>query len=108
MTGLIALVGCAAGLGIRRGSGLTLAAVCLPWLVLPPVLLLAVSFAHPLYVERYVLFCLPALALLTSAGLVWLVALTRRGRQGPRPAGRTDRWRRSRRQPCSRSRWPRP
>ena len=75
LTGLIALVGCAAGLGIRRGSGLTLAAVCLPWLVLPPVLLLAVSFAHPLFVERYVVFCLPALALLTSAGLVWLGAL---------------------------------
>ena len=75
LVGLVALVGCAAGLGIRRGSGLTLAAVCLPWLVLPPVLLLAVSFAHPLFVERYVVFCLPALALLTSAGLVWLGAL---------------------------------
>jgi len=46
--------------------------VALPWLVAPPVILLATSFAHPVYDERYVEFCLPALAILTAAGLVWL------------------------------------
>ncbi len=49
---------------------------------MPPVLLLAVSFVHPYYVERYVLFCLPALSVLVAAGLVWLVTLTRRALAG--------------------------
>ncbi len=75
---VLALLGCAAGLGVCRADGLSLAAVALPWLALPPVLLIAVSLAKPVYVERYVLFCLPALALLAAAGLVWLTVLTRR------------------------------
>ena len=33
---------------------------------------------HPVYVDRYILYCLPALVLMTSAGLVWLVTLTGR------------------------------
>lgn len=74
---VLAGLGCAAGRGLRRGSGLALATVALPWLVLPPVLLLAASLAHPVYVERYVVFCLPALAVLSAAGLTWLVHLTR-------------------------------
>ena len=49
---------------------------------MPPALLIAVSFIHPYYVERYVLFCLPALAVLVAAGLVWLVRLTRRALAG--------------------------
>jgi mannosyltransferase len=55
--GALAVLGCLAGPGIRRG-GLTLTVVALPWLVLPPALLIAVSIAHPIYVERYVVFCL--------------------------------------------------
>ncbi|GAB2806871.1 hypothetical protein GCM10022221_00310 [Actinocorallia aurea] len=43
--------------------------VALPWLVLPPVLLLGVSLVSPLYVQRYLLFCVPAAALLVAAGL---------------------------------------
>jgi mannosyltransferase len=39
--------------------------------------LIVVSFIHPVYVERYVLFCSPALAILTSSGLVWLAVVTR-------------------------------
>jgi mannosyltransferase len=78
VVGLLAVLGCVAGPGLRRGGGLTLAAVALPWLIGPPVLLLAVSLADPLYVERYVMFCLPALSLLAAAGLIWLVELTRR------------------------------
>ena len=78
LVAVLALLGCAAGAGLARGCGLTLSVVALPWLVLPPVLLLAVSLADPLYVERYVVFCLPALSLLVAAGLVWLVKLTGR------------------------------
>ena len=78
----LALLGCVAANGIRHRGVITLAGIALPWLVLPPVVLIAVSFAHPVYVERYVLFCLPPLALLTSAGLVWLATLTRRALSG--------------------------
>jgi mannosyltransferase len=68
------------------GGPATLAIVALPWLILPPVVMLAVSRFKPVYDERYVLFCRPALALLCAAGLAWLarvvsVALpSRRGR----------------------------
>jgi mannosyltransferase len=75
---LLAVLGCAAGPGIRRGRGMTLAAVTLPWLVVPPAALIAVSLADPLYVERYVVFCLPALSILVAAGLVGLVTITAR------------------------------
>ena len=50
----------------------TLAIVALPWLILPPIVMLAVSRFKPVYDERYVLFCQPALALLCAAGLAWL------------------------------------
>jgi mannosyltransferase len=79
---VLALLGCVAANGVRHRGRITLAGVALPWLVLPPVVLIAVSFIHPVYVERYVLFCLPALALLTSAGLVWLAKVTRRALSG--------------------------
>jgi mannosyltransferase len=46
--------------------------LALPWLVLPPLILLAVSVVKPVYVERYVVFGQPALALLCAAGLAWL------------------------------------
>ena len=73
---VLAGLGCAAGAGLRRGNGLALAVVALPWLALPPVVLLAVSLAHPVYVERYVVFCLPALSVLSAAGLIRLAQLT--------------------------------
>lgn len=43
--------------------------VAWPWLVLPPVLLMGYSLHHPLYVYRYVLYCLPALLLLVATTL---------------------------------------
>ena len=44
--------------------------VAIPWLVLPPALLLGVSWlGSPYYVQRYLLFCVPAAALLVAAGL---------------------------------------
>jgi len=73
---VLAVPGCIAGRGLRRGGGLTLAVIALPWLVLAPTLMLVVSIVHPVYVDRYILYCLPALVLMTSAGLVWLVRLT--------------------------------
>ncbi|HET9894725.1 MAG TPA: glycosyltransferase family 39 protein [Streptosporangiaceae bacterium] len=75
---LLGLLGCVAGPGLRRGAGLTPAVIALPWLIVPPVALLAVSFADPVYVERYVVFCLPAMAVLVAAGLVWLADLVAR------------------------------
>lgn len=49
------------------------------WLLFPVLLTLAVSFARPLFLPRYFLFCLPALLLLAAAGLArvrsaWLLA----------------------------------
>lgn len=39
------------------------------WLVLPPALLIAASQFSPVYVQRYLIFCIPAAALLIAAGL---------------------------------------
>ncbi|MFI0915515.1 hypothetical protein [Streptomyces abikoensis] len=49
-------------------------AVGAPWLTVPPLLLAVVSLGHPLFAYRYLLFCLPALALLlaTAATLTTL------------------------------------
>ena len=79
----IALCGVLAGWRSRRPGELTLTGVTLPWLVLPPLILISVSQVHPVYVERYVVFCVPALALLCAAGLSWLVRLA-----AATPAGR--------------------
>jgi mannosyltransferase len=47
-------------------------ALSLPWLILPPAILLAGSLITPLYTFRYVLLCMPAVALLAGAGLASL------------------------------------
>jgi mannosyltransferase len=44
-------------------------ALCLPWLLLPPATLLTASLIQPVYTLRYVLFALPALALLAGIAL---------------------------------------
>jgi mannosyltransferase len=49
-----------------------LPALAVPWLIVPPALLIGVSFVTPLYAPRYVLYCLPAVALLAGAGLAAL------------------------------------
>ena len=46
-----------------------LPALCLPWLLLPPATLLTASLIQPVYTLRYVLFVLPALALLAGTAL---------------------------------------
>jgi mannosyltransferase len=50
-------------------------AIALPWLVVPPFLLIAASYVKPVYYERYVEFCLPALAILVGAGLAGIARL---------------------------------
>ena len=50
----------------------SLPALCLPWLILPPSILLVASLITPLYTFRYVLLCIPAIALLAGAGLAAL------------------------------------
>jgi mannosyltransferase len=49
-----------------------LLAVSLPWVLLPPAVLLIVSLIHPLYSLRYVVFCAPAAALLAGVGMATL------------------------------------
>jgi mannosyltransferase len=82
----LAIAGIGADITRRQRVTCVPAAITVPWLVLPPVVLLAASELKPVYVERYVVFCTPALALLTASGLVWLgrvAALTRPGRRFP-------------------------
>jgi mannosyltransferase len=83
---LLAIGGVAAGVIDARFRRMSAAALALPWLVLPPVVLLAVSLEKPVYDTRYVEFCLPALALLVAAGITGLarvIAGTVPGRVGP-------------------------
>lgn len=54
---------------VVRGPRSELVRVAVPWAIVPPVLLLAVSSAQPVFVARYLLFCVPAVALLAAAGL---------------------------------------
>ena len=64
-------------------------AIALPWLVVPPFLLVAASFVKPVYYVRYVEFCLPALAILAGAGLTGLIRLAAATPLGrPRPGWR--------------------
>ncbi|WP_433142337.1 glycosyltransferase family 39 protein [Actinomadura nitritigenes] len=75
----LAVAGAIAGVRARgRDSGTSLTAVAVPWLLLPPAVLIAVSLvADPMFIDRYVLFCLPALSLLTGAGLALLTGVGR-------------------------------
>ncbi len=56
----------------RTGAG-SVAALCVPWLAAPPVALLLLSaLITPLYNQRYILFCMPAAALMTGVALAAL------------------------------------
>jgi mannosyltransferase len=74
------VAGAARGRGrLRAGWPAPLLALAVPWLLLPPALLLALSLLHPSYVFRYVVFCIPAAALLAGTALAalgrWLGAV---------------------------------
>jgi mannosyltransferase len=49
-----------------------LAELSLPWMIVPPALLLGVSTVDPIYTSRYILMCIPAGALLGGMALVAL------------------------------------
>jgi mannosyltransferase len=86
LTGLGRLTGQAPG---SAGVGRTLTWLALPWLALPPAMLLAASEIKPVYNFRYLVFCLPAVALLAGAGLAALTP----GRTATRPgSSRALRW----------------
>jgi len=72
---LLALVGLVVACLPDDWRPLNPVAIALPWLVVPPFLMIAVSYAKPVYDERYVEFCLPAQAILIGAGLVGIVRL---------------------------------
>jgi mannosyltransferase len=56
----------------RTGAG-PVAALCMPWLAVPPVALLLLSaLITPLYNQRYIMFCMPAAALMTGVALAAL------------------------------------
>lgn len=46
-----------------------LAQLSLPWLIVPPLLLLVASTVQPVYTSRYILLCIPALALIGGAAI---------------------------------------
>lgn len=56
----------------RRSAAQGLLWLGATWLFLPPAALILVSEIKPIYVDRYVVFCLPAIALLAGAGLAVL------------------------------------
>ena len=72
---LLALVGLLTAWRADHWRPLNPAAIALPWLVVPPFVLVAVSFVKPVYYVRYIEFCLPALAILAGAGLTGLIRL---------------------------------
>lgn len=76
MAVLVAISACMGLVTGRRRVNAALVGV--PWLVLPPAILLAVSQLHAVYNFRYVVFCLPAVALLASDGLAWIARLIAR------------------------------
>jgi len=75
---LLGLAGLAAICLADNWRPLNPAAIALPWLVVPPFLLIAASFVKPVYYVRYVEFCLPALSILAGAGLVGLIRFAAR------------------------------
>ena len=73
------VLACAVASGARRGRERLraswpgrLVALTVPWLALPPAILLAVSPVTPIYAFRYIMICVPAVALLLGAGLAAL------------------------------------
>lgn len=61
------------------GGGRAVGWLAVPWLLLPPAALLAVSQIMPVYYGRYITFCLPAAALLAGFGLAALRQPVRAG-----------------------------
>ncbi|RAY14246.1 hypothetical protein DPM19_14805 [Actinomadura craniellae] len=73
---LVLPIGAIAGAGalatVLARRGLDLPALAVPWALAPVTILLLAGFVEPLLEARYVVFSLPAVALLAGAGLDWL------------------------------------
>jgi mannosyltransferase len=69
----IVLSGAGGRAGLRAAWPGPLLGLCLPWVLLPPAVLIGVSQVSPVYTFRYVLLCAPAAALLGGAGLAALI-----------------------------------
>jgi len=74
-----AVVACGVAVSARRGREQlraswpgSLVALSVPWLILPLAMLLIASPITPVYAFRYILFCIPAVALLAGTGLAAL------------------------------------
>lgn len=71
---------CARGLMRGRGWDIWRCQFLVIWLLFPIVLTLALSFARPVFLARYMIFCLPAFLILAAAGLEqlrpWWLSLT--------------------------------
>ena len=79
---IAALAGAASGRSwLRAHWPHSLVSLTVPWLVLPPAVLLTVSVAHPIFNYRYIAFCIPAIALLGGTALAALGRV--RGVVGP-------------------------
>jgi mannosyltransferase len=63
------VIGSLAVLGGLRGGGVRIIWLAAPWLLLPPAALFTASAFLPVYYFLYVVFCVPAVALLAGAGL---------------------------------------
>ncbi|MFF4348988.1 hypothetical protein [Streptomyces sp. NPDC001530] len=80
----VALIALALRPPLARRGELSLPAVALPLMVVPPAVLMSVSRFWPLYDERYVLYALAGAPLLAAAGGEWLAGVVVRLRAGGR------------------------
>lgn len=79
LVAIAVIIAAAIAIGVWQGRGRRqadwprrLVTLCLPWLIIPPLILILASYLHPVYVQRYIVFCVPAAALLVGAGLAAL------------------------------------
>jgi mannosyltransferase len=85
LVALLVAGGVTAGLAGRRRVPVDMVTVAAPWLVLPPLVLFAGSQIHPVLNFRYVVYCMPALALLAAAGVAAVTRLATLARWARRP-----------------------
>jgi mannosyltransferase len=77
----------AAGIWRADPGHAALTRLALPWLALPAPVLLAVGLFTPDFSNRYILFCVPAVALLAASGLDKLIALVAEHRAAAAESG---------------------
>jgi mannosyltransferase len=78
-TAVIAILLLLVAAGVAR-SGRRGGSVVLPWLLAPPALSLAISQLHPIYLPRYLMYIVPALALGAGFGIEQIAQVAGRSR----------------------------